>query len=124
MPRSPVIPLLILALAASQGRAADQPRLPEAIRPDSVVDGVPGPDRQPGFVPRSRVQQAPTGSGQAAVTVVRGMRTSEPPSPTLATAPAIHPGLLEALAALCRIDRRSETLALGLPGSIALPARF
>jgi len=124
MPRSPVIPLLILALAASQGRAADQPRLPEAIRPDSVVDGVPGPDRQPGFVPRSRVQQAPTGSGQAAVTVVRGMRTSEPPSPTLATAPAIDPALLEALAALCRIDRRSETLALGLPGSIALPARF
>lgn len=120
MPRS-LIPLLVIAVAAFEGRA-DQRRLPAPTRPTAAVHGVPSPHGEPGFVPRSRVQLVPAGSGEAAVTVVRGMR-SEPP-PILAEAPAIDPALLEAPAALCGIDRQSGTLAPGQPGSVVLPARF
>ena len=123
MPR-PLISLLLAfalpGLAGLDGRAlAEQPEL----APATVVYGLG--DAAPAFEPRSRVQRAsPPETAAAGVTVVRGIRTDDGLPLTAALGAGIDPALVNALAALCRVDPRRDVLAFGLPGAMAVPARF
>jgi hypothetical protein len=109
--------LLLLGLALCGGSGAEPARAEPAI----VVYGQGG--SAPAFTPRRRVQDPGAEATAAAVIVVRGKRAEVEAAGALATGPDL--ALLAALADLCRLDpRRGETVALGLPGPQALPARF
>jgi len=122
MPRQFLALMLAFALpgfAAIQDRARADP-----MPPDMVVYGQR--TTVPAFEPRSRVQRPEMAHPETMhVTVVRGIRADTAVSSTVARQLEPDTSLGDALAALCRIDSlQRETLALGLPGGLSVPARF
>ena len=115
--------LTLLCALALPGLAGTEPAFADQRTPATVVHGTPA-DAAPAFVPRSRVQSAAPGAGPPSagvIVVVRG-KAAEADATGRADADV---GLVHALATLCQIDsRHPETLAVGLPGVLAIPARF